>query len=102
MELAASEIVQEIVDTILTKGWTQGMMFDRTGAVCLLGATACVGLENLGAFKYGAVVLDTIQKRTGPFVASWNDTEGRTVNDVLAMLHDCQIELKEMESAWSR
>lgn len=83
-------------------GWLQGQLYDRSQAdsgidfpacrVCLVGAlrTAASGRPN-GVGELFDVAYDALCEVVGDFdsersVAEWNDVEGRTVDEVYALL----------------
>ncbi|MEY9870695.1 hypothetical protein ABH931_000149 [Streptacidiphilus sp. MAP12-33] len=76
---------------ITAHGWTQGRLWDDTGAVCLLGAQLMVlaaGYGTPATASRARVLLMEQFVAQGPFrsVDEWNDQRGRTVAEVHAQL----------------
>lgn len=75
-----------IADELITRGWTQRTEEDAAGRVCLRGAAsyACFG-DSDHAWGLPAAVLDALYWVCGDDngVASWNDEQDRTFDEVL-------------------
>lgn len=90
-----TEDLLQTANTIREHGWCQKQLYDDYGSMCLLGA--------LRFTIYGSVAL------TGPRVITalaaldlmapsiWNDTPGRTVEEVILLLEQTATNLKESE-----
>jgi hypothetical protein len=98
-----SEYVAEVADHLLANGWTQNSLFDGNGGSCLRGAMLTVTWKNLetsAESDYAQVdrfIRAKVALRGYGTISSWNDSPGRTLDDVLDFLHQCQIGLKELE-----
>ncbi len=91
---------------LIAQGWTQrSFARDSTGSTvepsdpaacvwCLLGALGFAGLPQgragygSGAFVTSAIAMRDPEKRLPGSLASWNDAEGRTQAEVLAVLDE--------------
>jgi hypothetical protein len=76
---------------IAAHGWTQGRLWDDSGAVCLLGAQLMVLAAGYGApaaASRARVLLMEQFVAQGPYrsVDDWNDQRGRTLAEVHAQL----------------
>jgi hypothetical protein len=98
-----SEYVAEVADHLLANGWTQNSLFDGNGGSCLRGAMFAITWKNLETgteADYAHVdrlIRSKVASRGYGTISSWNDAPGRTLNDVLDLLHQCKIGLKELE-----
>lgn len=87
---------KNIAEYIALHGWVQGSMEDQKGRVCLLGALERVG----GGFTDASRLPD--QRIVGAvlsyrgFNPSWNDSPGRTVDQVVDALHGLMITESEL------
>ena len=84
-----SELRKDLVcarDIIKEHGWIQRRLGSRNVGYCLVGALVkAVGTEKLATRLGGA--LDHLGRFTdGDTVPNWNDTEGRTREEVLELL----------------
>lgn len=102
-EMTVPFVMRRAASVIRIRGWYQGGYYDGDRraagtpidecAVCLLGAVnVAVGNEPndpVGAFRFSSVLNDALRQSTGLAGASaWNDAEGRTVDEVLALLEE--------------
>ena len=87
---------------LIAQGWTQGAFYDGddgSGCYCLAGAVVTVSIPNLGALDAEAcadspgirALSDCLGRRVYSVYAldrltEWNDTPGRTQEDVLALI----------------
>jgi len=98
-ELAS--MTQDVIDILEKNGWTQGTLY-RDGKACLLGAAGLSINEN--AHKTQMPVHESLKvqvwaKEISTFfgwktVEDWNDTRGRTFDEVIDNLRDFLYELK--------
>lgn len=83
---------RETATLIRTHGWTQGVLVNGRGEFCILGAL----ISN--PQSYYSVSLSPIFEEIGVLsLSTWNDTPGRTVEEVLAVL-DRLAEREEMRA----
>ena len=97
-----AEVLRDTKAVLARNGWLQGQLYDRSQAdagidlpacrVCLVGAlrTAASGKPQGGGELFDAAY-DALCEVVGGFdnersVAEWNDVEGRTVDEVFALL----------------
>lgn len=106
---AVADKLLEAADYIHAHGWTQGTYADKqTGAVCALGAIGKVAdRTSFGAnpATYGAVLYALRQQLldAGPDyridIAYWNDTPGRTQEQVEQAFRDAAKRIEDAEAA---
>lgn len=63
-------------------GWIQGRLGDEKQGFCLIGSIrhACGSINNLQE------VINKLQTKIGTSLITWNDTMGRTKEDVIILL----------------
>lgn len=94
-----SNLYEDAIKVIETRGWTQHDLRDGNGKVCFLGAMhmACHGDENYCQYSNKCDAesdedvwwLAEIESKTGTWsTASWNDQKERTVEDVILVLKE--------------
>ncbi len=102
--------VSRMREIIMERGWVQHTLF-KEGRVCLLGAASVLAgdLEYDEGFRRRKAVTTALtrylaqQGLLDPYTGSlpqWNDAKGRTVGEVLDMLEQAAIWVKEKASAW--
>jgi hypothetical protein len=69
-----------IANELITRGWTQGDYVRDDGSVCLIGAVRCAFAHDYRARCNAALCVDRV---LGQGAEVWNDTEGRTFDEVL-------------------
>lgn len=74
-----SNIYLAAVDLLETVGWCQGEYVSPDGKCCLLGALDTLNAPN--------AAYEPIEARIGE-IWIWNDTPGRTKEEVIALLKD--------------
>lgn len=81
------EDLQGARELIVEHGWRQGDLGTITEGFCILGALDyhLVVVEHDANVARGERVLQYLESFTGGDVVSWNDLEGRTKEDVLAL-----------------
>lgn len=100
-ELTLPQIYRRAVEVLDERGWYQGWYVDgKRCKVCILGAVVCaLGGEPEPEFAARAIVWkaasdgkrfhavwDDLRATLGRHPAHWNDSEGRTVDEVKAAL----------------
>lgn len=84
-----AEVAGLAAQRLRDKGWLQGTRGACDGPVCLLGAlaVACGGHPNGGLNDAAELVWRTLQGVVGTeYLVHWNDTPGRTADEVIAAL----------------
>lgn len=84
-----SKLLLEAADYIEKYGWCQNRFEELTGPVCLIGAFFKCSYVDLDS-----QILENFRDRLGSFlnvnnVCKWNDTEGRTKEEVINALRAC-------------
>ncbi len=109
MTTAAEEILTKAIEYWQTKGWCQGESVDLQGRRCLVGGiqhATCLGELDRSSLierdKALAAVADVIggvpaYKTTGETCVEWNDTRGRTVEEVITAAEQARANLKAAE-----
>lgn len=81
---------KQLGDYIRQHGWCQHKPRERDGRVCLRGAMDIVCVKEhpiLGPMVFGYVdMVSAIFKETGMYPIEYNDTPGRTKEEILALL----------------
>lgn len=81
----AADVLNAAADLIEENGWCQGWSEDSLGRHCTLGAVAAVGKPEPAEVITNAV--EHLRRATGVVgVASWNDEDGRTKEEVVETL----------------
>lgn len=96
-------VCERAIDEIEKRGWYQGGFEGPGGSVCALGAMkAAMGLRPDALALNSALNYDqfiaarmAFERVMGENVASWNDTPGRTEDDVLEALRLTSKELSK-------
>jgi len=88
-----STLCLRAADVIRERGWCQETCMDEKGSVCLLGALLTAdGIDLLAAEVVSCSYLERVTERAierhinHDSVPGWNDKEGRTVEEVIAVL----------------
>jgi len=111
-----SQVLRAMADVIRTEGWVQGTYFDsETGNVCLIGARNTVfgGYPSDYPDKYRKMV-DAVTEVLALLVAnyppgvspvtqegiviSWNDVDGRTVDEVLRLIKQAETKCDQEDA----
>ena len=85
------EVCLAAARTLETLGWCQGTRKDRHGRMCAEAALFRDGLPGLPGRQIAearAVAFDRIVRRLRDSIPRWNDTPGRTKEEVIALLRD--------------
>lgn len=96
-QLTPSQIIFAMRDGLWKMGWTQGVLRDTEGRMCLRGAMVHISLKGYGHnddLQIAAQYLhDEVRRRNGDgqkynFIY-WNNDPKRTLADILKILEDC-------------
>lgn len=87
-----SDTVEAVVEEIEKRGWCQHRAKNLVGQVCILGglwqamgyADRVLTEEEYNIWTYAEIRLAKLMDV--PFISTWNDTEGRTKEEVLDKL----------------
>jgi L-fucose isomerase-like protein len=95
--VAVARHLDRALQVIEQTGWTQGLMRDEDGGVCLLKAlTLAAGDERVGSYEtsttyvagtYLDVMVHVVTGQPGWFLG-WNDEPGRTRDEALALVRE--------------
>ncbi|HEX8106741.1 MAG TPA: hypothetical protein VF516_03385 [Kofleriaceae bacterium] len=77
----ASKLLLKMADVIETRGHCQHLAEDSKGRVCIVGAT-----NYTGTIKGWCEVIDRMERAMGQRFIEWNNTPGRTKEEVVAKL----------------
>jgi len=96
--MTTADILERAQQALLTRGWTQGTYgFDDGAPVCIAGAVMHVcGGFSLAALRVIAVLGETAGVRHVP---TWNDTPGRTPEQVLDLFDRAIARAHQEEAA---
>lgn len=96
--MTPQEVLKKSAEILRTSGWCQGEYENQDGAHCLMGAMrAATGVDRLCLREYehnnfyaARDFLDwyVYQKLNYCGIVNFNDTDGRTVEEVLALLDE--------------
>ena len=94
------EVRLKAIEELEKRGWYQGSWQNESGNVCMMGAVSCaIGGKSVPAYGHGEdaqfwSVRRELQGELGLEFASdtyeWNDTTGRTLDEVKAALRGPQ------------
>lgn len=96
-QLTPSEILFAMRESLWKMGWTQGVLRDNEGRMCLRGALVYLnikGYTHMDDLQIAAQYLhDEVRKKNGDaqkynFIY-WNNDPKRTLADILKLLEDC-------------
>jgi len=97
-------ILESAVDILETKGWYQGGLHAEDGRSCILGALSWAWLKQVQAARLWDVLTDvartlgydpeTVGRGWRGWLASWNDTAGRTAAEVVGVLRQTADRLR--------
>lgn len=98
-DMKPSEICDKAIKVLKKRGWYQGGFSDGTpnGPVCIIGAINVargVPPSGSGVMSFPYVVRVEIELQIWESIASWNDSKGRKLEDVLKLLKTCSKSLK--------
>lgn len=82
-----SDVLRNAAQLITAKGWCQGISEDCHGRLCAIGAI-CRVTESLHQASFVEGILQAFLN-SGQSVSNWNDTHGRTEQEVLRAFLDC-------------
>ena len=79
------DVLAEMARLLRVDGWCQGALVDDEGRRCLAGAllTATADLSDAMEDQVRVCVEEALPRGT---IAAWNDTPGRTVEEVLEVI----------------
>ncbi len=101
------EIISEMLPTVLApedqllldgaqrvrRGWCQGEISDDRGGVCLLGALLEVSASHSGTLTNAEhKACDKVRNYVGSSIALFNDTPGRTAEEVASAMEAAAME----------
>jgi hypothetical protein len=89
MELA--EIYSRAADYIEANGWCQYKLKDEEGKVCLIGSLLAVDPSDASCIRTLRALKQTLSGGYQDSMANWNDTPGRTEEEVIAFLREQAI-----------
>jgi hypothetical protein len=112
--ITAEKILTRAIEGWRTKGWTQGHAVDTEGRTCLLGgiSSATGDLANCYRYEQAGRIYDEQNKATKAIaevlggkksrntaeyadrIIGWNDTDGRTVEEVITAAEQARANLK--------
>jgi len=69
------------------KGWCQGTLRDEQGRLCVTGA---IIVSSGGYPRLAYKMTDILSKKLGEDLTHWNDTFGRTKEEVIALLKEAE------------
>jgi hypothetical protein len=96
VEFTVPDVLNAAADLLEEKGWTQKVAEDSQGRHCLVGALDYAARDLPGAVKTFDDALEAVQQRLpGGWVVNWNDTPGRTAEQVIALLRRVAAEETE-------
>lgn len=76
----------QMEERLLTLGWCQGGLTNADGARCFVGSLYPVVDVRIPYCAIDRTICLVAQKLTGFEIVLWNDTPGRTKEDVLALI----------------
>lgn len=85
--MTQQEIFLKAADLLARDGWCQGSYYDENGGRCAAGAItdACGGVRPTEAARACALA----SQLCGDSLSTWNDTYGRTKEEVIALFQRC-------------
>lgn len=108
-----ADVLERACDELIVRGWAQGVQSAEDGAVCIRGAICCAihgewfnpygNDRGLRAWNAAEEALTPPGSRHGTggngqvFIPGWNDTPGRTEDDVHDLLRSTAKALREAE-----
>lgn len=84
MKLTPKEILEGAQKAIIEKGWCQGTLRAEDGSICLMGSMVWSRFVSQEAFERAQKAVLTHTDNMS--IPAWNDTPGRSVEDVLLVL----------------
>jgi hypothetical protein len=81
MSAETAKVLRDAAELIREKGWCQGDYEKADGAHCAIGAIGCSSIPAEQFFDARSALQDAVDQVP---VWRWNDTPGRTVDEVLA------------------
>jgi hypothetical protein len=82
---AASKLLLKAADYVEKNGWCQHELQSGDGRVCIVGALSAVADEIFLVGTHSAA-WTRLQKALNKMAGTWNDTQGRTKEEVVAKL----------------
>ncbi len=91
--MTAAEVARKAADLLKRDGWCQGRSEGPNGERCLVAALSVAGWRSTRmAWRR---VFEAIRQEAGaPSLTDWNDTPGRTADEVIALLRQVATELE--------
>lgn len=98
-----SEMFDKAADLLETRGWNQGAYYATDGSHCLVGALQ----ESSGAYRYRREQMLNFNKAHDLLliylnqnsVENWNDTHGRTQEEVIGALRGVAMLQRKVENS---
>lgn len=96
--ISVKQILLDAAERLETHGWTQGVSQDKDGRCCAVGAISAVIYKNYDNFlgyttnpKHHTAIIQEVFKPIHAILGEymiipWNDTPGRTADEVIAMI----------------
>ncbi len=87
----AEWVLREAAETLELVGWCQGILTNDRGQYCAAGAIRRAvnegNYQNEGAAVTACVsAVETLEAEVGQTIVDWNDTPGRTSDEVIAAM----------------
>lgn len=102
--MTSVEVLQGMRDTLMERGWCQGTLQTWDNRVCLIGSLVHASEFNSQGYiairdiiLSGIGILDSLAKPRWGDIIDWNDTPGRTFNEVIDAIDTSILAEKERE-----
>jgi hypothetical protein len=86
--------VIKLARTMVQRGWCQGNEKGEQQPMDAALASAGRQLNELGSYRGLTLAVHALTAKCGDNIQSWNDTKGRTKDDVLKLMADTLEDLK--------
>jgi hypothetical protein len=84
------KLLNDAADYLETYGWIQGAAGSNGGPACVIGALAFCGPDEFQCFGDAT---ERLRSYLGCYIAAWNDTPGRTKEEVVRALRLAAIRI---------
>jgi len=88
--MTPEEALAKAADLLEQDGWCQGVLIDHYGRRCLLGAIEAARLEDTSDALFSPICNAIQAELGGANPISWNDTPGRTQEEVVTLLRNAK------------